>query len=46
MSCPTPTEARGLLASYERVLALVDLTVKVGSRPSLRRDLLPYLLGE
>jgi hypothetical protein len=37
-----PGDHPGLLRSYERVLRLVDLTVEVQTRSSLRRELLRW----
>ena len=38
----TPSVGPSLLACYERVLALVDLTVQVQDQPSRRRELLRW----
>ncbi len=38
----SPSDDRSLRACYERVLALVDLTVQVQDRPSRRRELLRW----
>ena len=38
----TPADRERLRACYERVLALVDLTVRVQERPSRRRELLRW----
>ena len=37
-----PAAASPLLASYERVLALVDMTIQVQERPGRRRELLRW----
>jgi hypothetical protein len=37
-----PEDAQRLLGSYERVLALTDLTIQVNPRPALRRELLRW----
>ena len=38
----TPTDREGRLRAYERILNLVDLTVAVHERKSLRRELLRW----
>jgi len=42
MKLMAPADIASLRASYERVLALVDLTVRVQDRASRRRELLRF----